>query len=59
MSSSQGTTNQNQMNFGVYPTTDDAAHNPNTNAMSYSSIQNNFLSLVRQRGAYPPPAKTR
>ena len=55
MSSSQGTTNQNQMNFGAYPTTDDAAHKPNSNAMSYS-IQNYFLT---QTGAYPPPAQTR
>ena len=59
MSSFQGTTNQNQMNFEAYPTTDDAAHNPYTNAMSYSSIQNNFLRLVSQRGAYLPPAQTR
>ena len=51
MSSSQGTTNQNQMNFGAYPTADDAAHKPNTNAMSYS-IQNYFLT---QTGAYPSP----
>ena len=43
MSSFKGTANQNRMNFGAYPTTEDATHNPNTNAMRHSN-QNNFLT---------------
>jgi hypothetical protein len=39
------------MIFGGFPTNEDGAHKPNTNAMSYT-IQNYFLT---QAGSYPHP----